>query len=165
MDAGMMAAQTAWGDPIATWDFSSGVTAVDFVGLAGYRDLLIEFDGITNNSAGTEDLFLRVSTDNGSTFFSTGYKQNGTTATNRIPLTAVAASAVALMGEAVLRNFNSGSYRTRALATGGPEASATAPVTRASVRDNIELNNALRLAWSGGAQFAAGKIRLYGRRG
>jgi hypothetical protein len=56
----------AW-EVAATWTYSVPVPEVDFTGLGGYTDLLIIIDGVELSVTGVR--CVRVSTDNGASFF------------------------------------------------------------------------------------------------
>ena len=157
---------SAWGDPIATWDFSSGVAAVDFVNLGDYRDLLIWFSGCTSNTGGTDNLAIRVSTDNGATFVSaaSSYTVVGSSGTSQITLTGAVASSAAQGGRVEINDLNDADWRTKLDVASGTEGSATTAASRIGTRNVAEVNNALRVFWLAGAQFAAGRILVYARR-
>lgn len=55
----------------ASWTYSSGVPNVDFANLGAYNHLIVIAKDLT--TASSTDRFLRLSTDNGSTFHSSGY--------------------------------------------------------------------------------------------
>ena len=157
----------SWGEPIASWDYSTDVTSVDFTDLGGYRDLFLFFYGVTNDTGTTAALIMRLSTDNGATFISAGssYANVGSVLTTSLPMSAAVASATTLMGEADIHDLNAAANRTKTSNRAGTSGSGTVGTTRIGLRNTAERNDAIRLLWSGGENFTAGSIRLYGRRG
>lgn len=148
------AGQTATG----IWDFAvDGAKAnVDFTSLSAYNELLLIIDAVTG-SAGTANRTIRVSTDNGSTFYSTSgdYVQLSAagTVTNTGACTFLSsATAAASTVSAHIRNTK-GAVKS---------ITSTAPGTflfRASASDI----NAVRITTTTADTLNGGKIYVYGR--
>ena len=154
---------SAWGEPIASWTYSSGVAVVDFTDLSGYRDLLLWYDALTHASGGTTYFGVQTSTDNGATFAASGYTGAGVAVATRFVLSSTVAAATPIMGVANMIDLNTAADRTKFWVSGGLEGSSTV-FSRTGVR-TAELNNAIRIGPQDGSNFSAGRMVLYGRRG
>jgi len=149
-----------WGEPIASWDYSTATPQVDFTGLGGYRELLIWGDGITTDTASADAPALRVSSDNGSTFLNTAYSNGGTASSGGWVVNSNGASSVAHAFRIELLDFNSSARK--------PKYSATAFVIGSSGTANrwgsraVGPYNAIRIHLLS-ANFTSGQICVYGR--
>jgi len=145
----------AWGSPIASWTYSTGVTQVDFTGLSAYTELLVIAHNI--QWSGGDDLAVRWSTDNGSTFIATNY-ESGPSST----MAQMSAGAAFTKGRGVMHilNWNSASQNTNAIPLGSASAGGSlTPIIDSTVR----AKNALRVLAVAGSTFTAGFIRIYGK--
>lgn len=146
--------QTATG----VWDFAvdGAKTNVDFVGLASYNELLIIIDAVT--ASGAAGRTVRVSTDNGSTFYSTSgdyvtLSAAGTvTNTGSVTFLSGGTSAASTM-HTHLRNLKGAikSYTSSGSVANG--------LFRASASDI----NAVRVTTTTADTMNGGKIYVYGR--
>mgnify|MGYP000170865784 CR=1 FL=1 len=154
-----------WGEPIATWTWSTNVVQVDFTNLAPYRELLLTGFALTTDTAGTDYLALRTSTDNGATFAATGYDTFSTSVspTTQWSLYVAQANTVAVAFRAELLEFNVASIPTECFMLAGGRNSTI--VANRSGDVTAGLNNALRVFTAGGANITGGRLRLRGRRG
>jgi hypothetical protein len=146
----------------ATWTFSTNVAQVDFTGLVGATDILVVARGITLSVSGV--LSLRVSTNNGSSYFSTSgdYVIVGSTT-----------GAESNVTSAVLYGTNTTAARTGmqvvwgANITGAPRIitgfDSTNGVPRLFVADNSNDIDAIRLIPSGGGNITGGSIYVFTR--
>ena len=160
----ILAPNDTWGDPIQSWDYSAPVANVDFINLGDYRELLIIGESVGSDTGATSALTLLTSTNNGSSFASTGYVNIGGSSVALVLLTGAVATATPQGFIIQAFNLNAASYKTRFLTSAGTEGSATAAATRIGQK-SAEVNNALRFAWTSAANFATGSIRVYGKRG
>lgn len=145
-----------WGEPIATWDYSTGVANVDFTNLGGYRELLIWGDDITFGGA-SDAPALQLSTDNGSSFLNTGY-EDGTATTSYWPLTPNATGEHLFKAEII--DF---SHATRKPKFAAEAVRLGVGVTSRCGTRAAGLYNAIRILSGGANNFSAGFIRVYGR--
>ena len=148
-----------WGEPIASWDYSTPTPQVDFTGLGGYRELLIWGDGITTDTAGTDAVQLRLSDDNGSTFLNSNYEAENST-TSYISLNNSVATGIKQGFEIQVLDFNSAVRKPKVFGLG--VRIATAVNVRWATRA-VGPYNAIRFFCNGGANLSAGLIRVYGR--
>jgi len=154
-----------WGEPIATWVYSSSVSAVDFTGLSAYRELLVIGTGITHGDAGTQNMVLRTSIDNGSTFATSAFTNYGGSTGSGLLMVGTIATAAVCGFRGHLTDFNVAARSTQFSAMGGQATSSTNRASYFGYRDTPELNDALRITNSGGINFTAGNILLFGRKG
>lgn len=146
--------QTATGK----WEFSvDGAKAnVDFVGLSGYSQLLIIIDAVTG-SAGTANRTVRVSTDNGSTYYSTSgdYVQMSAagTVTNTGSCSFLSSATSAAATCSVRINNSKGALKEISSSAAGNF------LFRASASDI----NAVRITTNTADTLNGGKIYVYGR--
>jgi hypothetical protein len=153
----------AWGEPVASWSWSSNVANVDFTGLSAYRELLVLAWGLQHNSGTTQNFFFRVSTDNGVSFASTSYIAYGNAPlTDEVQLSSSLTSSVVCAFEARIMDFNVASRRTTVALTQFQLGATSNDRASLGIRDVAEADNALRFAVSGG-QISAGTILVYGR--
>lgn len=147
-----------WGEPIASWDYSSGVANVDFTNLGGYRELLIWGDDIAFGGA-SDAPGLRFSSDNGSSFESTGYDNGDGSGTSFLALSANATGEHGFRIE--ILDFSHATRKPKVISIGARVGvgSAIRWGTRAA-----GTYSAIRFyAATLGSNFSAGFIRVYGR--
>lgn len=146
-----------WG-LISEWIHTINVPEVDFTNLDQYSELMVVARGITKSVSGT--LNMRVSDDNGSTFYSTSgdYQTISTagSASNTTSLTLHTTSATAARSAIIqIAAFN--------LDTVKPVLAPTASSILAQLVTQQLGMNAIRLFPSAGGNFTAGSIHLFGR--
>lgn len=154
-----------WGEPIASWAYSSGVAVVDFTGLSAYRELRIIGYGLQHGDAATQTPLLRTSTDNGSSYAATTYTTYGQNATIGMGMAAAIPSATSFGFRWHLYDFNVAGRYTRGEGLAGQSLSATNKAANFASRDANEVNNALRFTLAAGVNLTAGNILLFGRKG
>lgn len=141
-----------WGEPIAT-SSASGAT-VDFTNLGGYKELLFWGDGLLFGGA-SDAPGMRFSSDNGSTYISSGY-ENGDSTTGNFSIGSNATTAHGFLIEVL--DFNvARKPKVRADAARIGVAVANRWGTRAAGP-----YNAVRFLGAGN-NFSAGTITVYGR--
>jgi hypothetical protein len=165
LGADLAAANTggAWGDPVASWSWSSNVSNVDFTGLSGYRELWVVAYGLLHNSGTTQNFLLRVSTDNGSTFSSAGYLNYGNGNVSDSVQVSASAASTTFGFDVKIVDFNLSARRTLFAITQYQLNATSGARPSLGIRDVAEADNALRLAVSGG-QISAGTLLIYGRK-
>lgn len=152
--AGPSGGVTGWA-LAGSWDFSVGVVNIDFIGLATYSEILIIFRAV--NTASSNNIYLIVSIDNGSTFLNTSgdYEIIGSNGDKT--------------NAAFFNVFGAGASTPRACVINITPFNSTNP--KAIISPIKPLNvlvpianalNALRFT-TDGANFSAGSIRVYGR--
>ena len=143
---------------VGSWDHSSNVSVVDFTNLGDYESLTVVSWGV-QNSAGAQTGGLRVSTNNGSSFVTSGYDSygfddaSGDSYTDRISLGQ--SGTICNFVRVDMFNFN--------------KSEETFSSGRAAQQKNwgvapSGVNNAIRLFHNSG-NFTAGHIRVYGTKG
>ena len=154
----------AWGDPVASWSWSTNVGNVDFTGLAAYRELLIVAWGLQHNSGSVQNFYLRYSTDNGATYSSTSYINYGNgVVTDSVQVSSSIASTVVQAFHVHILDFNVAARRTTAALTQFQLNTTSSARSSLGIRDVAETDNALRLAITGGS-IVAGTVQIYGRK-
>lgn len=156
---------------IASWEHTAGVSEIDFVDLAGWDEFYIDIVRLVRGGGSNTDLRLRVSDDNGSTFFSTGYAgrgvtrnqgwtiNNSSTEGGAAAFLTLAQSSAVLYAPLKLLSLSENGYYS----FNGYHAAATAAAT-GSLPVAAGPINALRFGFTNGADFAAGRINIYGVR-
>ncbi len=147
---------------ITSWDWSTNTNNVDFTGLSAYRELLIWGDSFTTDTGGTDAPQLRFSTNNGSSFLSTGYVNYGSTSVALILLASPVATASIVGFEAQILDFNHATRRTKVHGISGLAGVGTAPRGINGYRAAGPYD-AIRIFASNGANFTAGHIELFGK--
>ena len=142
---------------VNSWTFSTNVTEVDFTGLDNYTELMVIARAITKGTTGT--LNLRVSSDNGSSFYSaSGDYVSVSTAGAEANLTSIplhATNATAARSViAHLTNFNIAAIK--------PVKTPTHTTPSNLITQALAMN-AIRLLPSGGGNITGGSILLFGR--
>lgn len=156
----------SWGEPILSASFSASPN-VDFINLPfSPRELLFIAQGVKHAGA-DQNLFLRLSDDNGAAFETAGYTNIGNTPTSGMSLTGATALAAdpVLWGCAVqLLDFNSPDRPCRSLVMQGREAStAGSPGILIGRFNTPRVNNAIRFTNSGGVNWTGGSFLLFAR--
>lgn len=145
---------------ISTNTISSAVANVDFTGLSGYTDLLIIFRNVTLSVSGQPS--IRVSTDNGATYYSTSGDY----------VTVPASGIEAAQSFIALTNANATAARTAIGLLAAVNTTSAAKFIDRPNRDdsgsalfvaNSSPINAIRALPGSGGNFNAGTIYLFGR--
>lgn len=154
-------------DLIGSWTYSSAVSSFSFSGLGGYRDLRVLFQGLSGPNSGPAALYMDVSTDNGTTWITTGaqymYCQSGgipTVYNNNILCLSGSSGNSTVSGLLHIFDFNQGLvpyWDGKSLTSTVSDAS---PVLLGYMNNNYTLN-ALRFRLSTG-NFDGGTVKLYG---
>lgn len=161
----LSAPNASWGDPIATWDYSSPAAEIPFTDLSSYSELRLAFWGLQHNNAGTDTIIVQVGTA-ASGYATTGYSfiGNGTVTTAGVTVQNTAqANTIVFNGAFYFFDFNVAARETFIEGfTGIPQGAGG---VRAGTRGVAEVNDRIRIIMnSGAASIAAGKVRLYARR-
>jgi hypothetical protein len=154
---------TAW-SLAATWSWSTNTTSVPFTGLAGANDIMVIVRGMVHSVSGAAR--LQVSTDNGTTYFSTSgnyvgiVNDTGLETNDNGPTFWNTATTSARSGSITIFGAN---------ATGGPRLMVVPNKTFSTqfsqelfVGDNAHAINAIRVVPSSG-NFTAGSIYVFTR--
>lgn len=154
----------SWGDPIQQFVFTGGVASVDFLNLGNYRMVLLEMFGISHN-AGTPNLEVLISTNNGGTWLGAGeYGRAGVSAGT---LSFVVASTTAVTpatysARIELNNFNQ-ARQSVARINGGRDNNNASTQTSMGFTVNSNILNAVRTQWSTSTNILSGSIYAYGK--
>lgn len=148
---------------VGTWVWSTNTTLVDFTNLGGYSNLIMVLQDLTFGSA---SMLLRVSTDNGATFFATGADyssfaandSSGVSSTTGIALNDGVATS--MRGSMLLiSGWNDSNFKSTFM---GVTFQPNNNNTVTGYRVTAEVNNALRIINSAGNNITAGTIFIYG---
>lgn len=147
--------------PIASFTVGAPVAEVVFTNIpANFLALLVTFSGVSG-SAASSDFYLRVSTDNGSSFLSTGYSgvladiTDGLLTTQTVGFElAITVTAASLVTGAAVLFANAGPQARKLLLATNAETFTAQTVAAGAV-------NALRFFWLSG-NLDAGTIELHG---
>lgn len=153
---------------LGTYTYSGAVATVDFIGLSAYSYIEAHLDEISCNN--NDNLWLRLSNDNGGSFHTSGYASIANNATasaaysvgNGIALTRGYTNAMDIAGVVRIYQLNNAGKKSRADTI--LHSFSSELFTAAGKYDTAEANNALRFLWSGGSNFDKGTITLYGRK-
>lgn len=141
------------------WTYSSDVAAVDFTGLSGYSEILVQVVEVTLSVSGLR--LVRVSSDNGATFLSTsGDYQSTVSAGTSSAATGIGvhetSATAARSGLARLWGFNV------AVANRPFDRPTRTDVTTGYIPDATAFN-AIRIVGSAGGNLTGGTIYVWGR--
>lgn len=146
---------------VGSWTYASNVPQVDFAGLGSYSEILIVTNGITKSVSG--ETGLRVSTNNGSSFFSGASDYERTSNDGLVVLDTIVnmhntvTTAARSTSCSILASNVAGVYKVihRSTRAGDGETcrfiGSTDPI------------NAIRILPSGGGNFTAGNIQIFAR--
>lgn len=161
---------------ISTADITSAVATVDITGITGHRKYRIEFDGVYGASDGY-DLFMRVSTDGGSTWDSGGSDyswsrepvgaynpQRGVASAATIDTLVGNAAAEGVTGEITLFDPNNSAIPTAYTGILNKIEYASTSMAGATIAGRRLANSAVNAVqfYFGTGNVAGGKIRLFG---
>lgn len=145
---------------VDSWTYSAPVTEVDFTGLDTNNEILVFIKGITLGTAGIAS--LRVSSDNGSTFFSTSGDYNSVSSAGAV----AAATMIGLYDTVETSSARSGFLQILAwnqVADKMCFSSRTDSVFWYMSSNVAVALNALRIVPSAGGNITGGSIYIFGR--
>lgn len=163
-----------WVETGAPTDVSGSPTSINITGLSSTFDVyMIELMGLVPAGAGALSLLLRTSTDGGSTYaagasdyLTTTPSGGGGSGTGIVVCSDARAGGVGVFGQILL-------YRPSVAQTLPVMGSIVSLGTAAGsfyqvrqfggIRDSAADVDAVRLLWSDGSAFTAGRVRVYGR--
>jgi len=153
------------GEILVTKDFAADGAAASYAvtDLGQFRELIVEFEGITHDDAVTSRL-IKIELGAGGVYRTSGYVMAGSALTDAFNLSGTHASTNKLWGTAFITDFNQADKKTRMRASAGLEASSTTYFRQGRYDTAAEAHDCIRFTPSAGNIAASGRILIRGKR-